>query len=110
MPVAITKQSVILAAGAPLPLEAQQEIKESLGGRNLSVVLSSPSLIAQALQSLEKPDSLPQFPRLGEKLLDRGLINEEQLVEALRAQKFYPKPLGEILVEMGLVRPEDLEI
>ena len=109
MPVAITKQSVILAAGAPLPLEAQQEIKESLGGRNLSVVLSSPSLIVQALQSLEEPDSLPQFPRLGEKLLDRGLINEEQLVEALRAQKFYPKPLGEILVEMGLVRPEDLE-
>ena len=109
MPVAITKHSVILAAGAPLPLEAQQEIKESLGGRNLSVVLSSPSLIVQALQSLEEPDSLPQFPRLGEKLLDRGLINEEQLVEALRAQKFYPKPLGEILVEMGLVRPEDLE-
>jgi len=109
VPVAVSKYSVILAAGAPLSLEIEQEIKESLGGRNLSVVLTSPSLVAQTLQSLEEPDSWSQIPRLGEKLLDQGLINEEQLVEALRAQKFYPKSLGQILVEMGVMRPEDLE-
>ena len=42
--------------------------------------------------------------RIGERLVEKGLITEDHLLEALRVQEFYPKPLGEILVEMGVIK------
>jgi len=41
--------------------------------------------------------------RLGDFLLERGLITEQQLEEALQKQKEMQKPLGELLVDMGLI-------
>ncbi|MDK2896884.1 MAG: hypothetical protein PWP04_1004 [Candidatus Atribacteria bacterium] len=107
-PVAITEKSMILATGAPLSVEAIEEIKKQLGKKEISVVLTNPSLINQAIERLSEQYISP-FPRLGEKLLSLGLINQEQLIEALRAQKFYPKPLGEILITMGVIEQADLE-
>jgi len=39
--------------------------------------------------------------RLGERLLETGVINERQLAEALRAQQVTGEPLGETLVRLG---------
>ncbi len=47
--------------------------------------------------------------RLGDILLERGYIGEEDLAAALAAQKDSGKPLGSILVEMGLLNQQDLE-
>ena len=46
--------------------------------------------------------------KLGDLLLDRRLITVKQLDEALLRQKQDPRPLGAILMDMGLVQEEDL--
>jgi type IV pilus assembly protein PilB len=107
VPVVVTEKSMVLAASTPLSSQAIEEIKDQLGKKNLSVVLANPSFISQTLAHLNEQHAA--FPRLGEKLLSWGLINEEQLIEALRAQQHYPKPLGQILIEMGVIIQEDLD-
>ncbi|AEH51302.1 GspE/PulE family protein [Pseudothermotoga thermarum] len=48
------------------------------------------------------PDRI-RFKRLGEILLEKGLITQKELQQALEEQKTSKKPLGEILVEKGYV-------
>jgi len=59
--------------------------------------------------SIPRGVDLYTIPRLGERLLKMGIIEEEHLAEALRVQRFSPRPLGDILCEMGVLWPEDLE-
>lgn len=70
---------------------------------------------ASALESHAAP-YLPDVlvPRLGEFLIQRGLLTEEQLQQALKFQKEQAshssgKMLGETLVEMNLIKRPDLE-
>lgn len=44
--------------------------------------------------------------RIGEVLLEEGVVTRDQLEEALRVQK---RKLGEILVDLGACKPEDLD-
>ena len=46
--------------------------------------------------------------RLGDVLVEEGLLSEEQLKEALRRQKDTGRPLGELLVDMGCLAPEQI--
>ena len=46
--------------------------------------------------------------QLGELLIERGIINDEQLVRALTLQKDKGGLIGEILVELGFVKEEDI--
>lgn len=46
--------------------------------------------------------------RLGEILIDAGLLNETQLASALNSQKTWGGKLGSTLVRMGFVKEEDL--
>jgi type II secretory ATPase GspE/PulE/Tfp pilus assembly ATPase PilB-like protein len=56
--------------------------------------------------------------RLGDRLIDRGVITQQELAVALSEQKRAHRPLGQILVSLGFVRPdivaqmlaEDLEL
>lgn len=52
--------------------------------------------------------SQPKRKRLGEALIDRGLLTERQLEIALEEQKQAHRPLGEMLVSLGFVRPRDV--
>ena len=45
---------------------------------------------------------------LGQVLLEKGLITQRQLSDALKARRRLPKKLGRILVEMGYVSEEDM--
>ena len=47
---------------------------------------------------------------IGELLLDEGLINEKQLGAALRVQQEKGGQLGQILVEMGVVDQDDVQL
>jgi len=47
--------------------------------------------------------------RLGELLVEHGILNEAQLLEALSAQRRERKLLGEIIVELGYVTKEKLD-
>ncbi len=46
--------------------------------------------------------------QLGELLLDRGIINQSQLDQALNVQKNKGGLIGEILVELGFVKEDDI--
>ncbi|AKI98135.1 GspE/PulE family protein [Kosmotoga pacifica] len=48
------------------------------------------------------------YKRLGELLLERGLITTEALQQAVSIQQKVGKPLGEVLVGMGLISWEDI--
>lgn len=47
--------------------------------------------------------------RLGELLIEHGILNEAQLLEALSAQRRDRKFLGEIIVELGYLTKEKLD-
>ncbi len=46
--------------------------------------------------------------RLGEILLDLGLITEEQLAHALLIQRDEKRLLGQVLIKLGYVTPETI--
>lgn len=46
--------------------------------------------------------------QLGELLLDRGIINQSQLDQALSVQRDKGGLIGEILVELGFVKEDDI--
>ncbi len=46
--------------------------------------------------------------RLGDILIEQGLINSDQLAEALVAQKSKKQKLGETLVELGIIKEVDI--
>lgn len=48
------------------------------------------------------------YQRLGQELVRRGLLNPNDLVEAIRVQKQEGKPLPEVLLSSGLLRAEVL--
>jgi len=51
----------------------------------------------------------PKQPLLGETLIAAGLITEEDLRKALKAQKAAGRKLGEVLQDMNLVTPEAIQ-
>jgi len=51
---------------------------------------------------------MTQKKRLGEVLIDAGLINETQLAAALNSQRTWGGKLGSTLVRMGFVREDDI--
>ncbi len=53
------------------------------------------------------PEKL-RYKKLGEILLDKGLITQSELLQALEEQKVSKKPLGEILVSKGLTTWEQI--
>lgn len=105
VPVAQGKNSVILAGPQPLSTDTVSDF-ETRFGKRVFFVLAPEKAVVSALHKFHSP---PEMPRLGEVLLQRGYIKEGHLVEALRAQRFFQKPLGEILVTMGVLLQEDLE-
>ncbi len=66
---------------------------------------------SELLQALQRQASSP-IVRIGEALLSLGMIKQDQLDEALAAQKQMGNglPLGEVLVRMGAVSPADLKL
>jgi hypothetical protein len=48
--------------------------------------------------------------RIGELCINVGLVTEEQVAEALEKQKKNKKKIGEILVELGYLRSQELNL
>ncbi|MGC9322441.1 MAG: GspE/PulE family protein, partial [Kosmotogaceae bacterium] len=48
------------------------------------------------------------YKKLGELLIDQGLISEDNLQQAVALQKKVGKPIGEVLVGMGVISWEDI--
>ncbi|UCH35108.1 MAG: hypothetical protein JSV65_01780 [Armatimonadota bacterium] len=55
-------------------------------------------------------DTAPRSrPLLGELMVEHGLVTPEQVEEALRRQRGSFKYIGEILIEMGAITRRDLQ-
>lgn len=54
------------------------------------------------------PLDKPRYKRLGEILIEKGLVTQEELSRALEEQRKNRKALGEILVDMGLISWEQI--
>jgi len=67
-----------------------------------------PGQPASAPKSAAASSILSKKLRLGDALIQEGLINEEQLQQALALQKKSGKRLGAVLVEMHLVTEQDI--
>lgn len=51
---------------------------------------------------------MPPKKRLGDALVDKGIITEEQLHEALKVQKIKKKRLGQVIIDLGFATEEDI--
>lgn len=69
-----------------------------------------PPAPAAAAPSASAPPSAPPLPhkRLGDLLLDEGIITRDQLAAALAEQKTKGGFIGQILVQQGVVKQEDV--
>ena len=56
----------------------------------------------------EQQPKQEKYKRIGQLLLEKGLINDHQLEQALEEQKLTGKLLGRIFVDMGLVKEDDI--
>ena len=54
------------------------------------------------------PAPAPRRSRLGQLMVERGLVTEEQIEEALREQRSSGRKLGETLIAQGVITSEDL--
>ena len=106
--------------------EISSEIKKylkSLSGSNFLINRRSTKQVGRAIKSnhklflsstasssdnLERPNLILDKP-LGQLLLDKGFITEQQLNDALRKHWLTTQRLGQIVINMGLISQEDLE-
>lgn len=80
---------------------------EDTGSSLATKPASADKLPLQSVQA-RPPVSAPKKMRLGDALIQEGLINEEQLKQALALQGKSGKRLGAVLVEMHLVTEHDI--
>ncbi len=56
----------------------------------------------------KEPPKQDKYKKVGQLLLEKGLINDHQLEQALEEQKLTGKLLGRIMIDMGLVKEDDI--
>ncbi|RJO66579.1 MAG: hypothetical protein C4523_12140 [Myxococcales bacterium] len=97
--------ALVVAVADPVDEESQRRLQERVG-RKLRFVITYESDLdfsrRRAYGKLVKTTAVP-VQKLGVYLLERNHITETQLSEALYLQKVQRKPLGEVLMGMGLI-------
>jgi signal transduction histidine kinase len=106
---------VILCPQCAAPINAAARFSSGCGIDISVITLLLEHSAATAMEAQAGPSASEVLvPRLGEFLISRKLISEEQLQQALRHQKEQAaqatgKMLGETLIELGLISRPDLE-
>ena len=100
----LTREGLITSAQLEQALEAKkrQDDYKPLGDVCVELGFLSPAELNQVLNKHKKRI------QIGDLLVNKGIITQEQLGEALIVQKSSKKKLGEILLEMELVSEADL--
>lgn len=98
-----------LGFGAKFIQVAEEEVEELLAYVSENIY-STPETVNPSEESNDNKavDSKPK-KRLGEILIDAGLITESQLVEALSESKRQRMPLGSMLYKLGFISMEQLK-
>jgi hypothetical protein len=93
----LVDRGVVKAAHIAEAIDRQQRARPSLGQLAVGLGRVSREAVDEVLASLH-PDQ-----KLGEALVERGLLNETQLRQLLILQKRDSEPIGSILVKMGVL-------
>ena len=107
LPLTISGDELVVATGTQLEAGAAAELA-SLIGRNLHPIPAVPEEVGPAINQLYgrlRKRRLKEL-RLGEVLIEEGLITKKQLEECLDKQKGSEKKLGEILMDRGFVNED----
>ena len=113
VPLTMDKAGYLIIAVAD-PLEPdEKKVLESRIGRKVKLVITYQSDLnfsrERAYGRISKKEA-PKIQRLGVYLIEKGIIDEDQLSEALYMQKIQRKPLGEVLLlEMKAISQADLD-
>lgn len=123
------QEELTLPEDISLDEEPQQDIP-ALQTPEISQTAETPEAEAPFTQAPVQPETAPQPPkenksaplpqaggadvghpkkRLGEMLIDMGLLTEEQLVDALKNSKKNQTPIGSTLVAMGFITVDQLK-
>ena len=114
MPLGIQKSGHLLLAANTLLTREQVDALEQALNRPINLILTYRGDLAFAIrrgyERLDEPQpGSPAKSSLGRVLLERGLITEDKLQEALRAQRHSYTRLGDILLEEGMITPSRLK-
>jgi len=100
---------LVLGTTRLLSRDELDDLEESLGER-VELVLSARSDVAFAIRrGYERVEQDDRPTPLGERLVERGLITEEQREAALRRQRRTYAQLGQLLVDDGAIAADGLE-
>ncbi len=85
------------------------QLRDEMEGREATAVIDT-SDIARRIKLAEQGADLPKQPKkLGTILVEEGVINEEELEQALeRSQIPPPRKLGQTLISEGIASPKDV--
>jgi adsorption protein B len=112
VPLALDKDgNLIVAVSDPLHIDDQRLLETQLGRRLKTVITYDEDIdfSRRRAYGLIAQQQASQFPRLGVKLLELKRLSPADLSNALYEQKISHKPLGEVLLQMGLVDIEFLD-
>jgi hypothetical protein len=101
----------LVVAAHQVPTYGQLEAIRTAVGRKIELCLSARSDVAFAIRrgyERLEQDAVAQV-MLGRVLLDHGLITPDQLEDALRVQRRAYRRLGDILIERKMMASEDLD-
>lgn len=108
VPLAASRTTMVIATPEPLAYKVIDSLVLETKRRIIQVL--SPSLaVDRALRVVYSAGSLTARTRLGRKLLQAGLIDEYQLIEALQIQEKTGRRLGDILVGLGYIESGSIE-
>lgn len=110
-PIEMKDDTLILATDALSHDISEDDLSDCLG-RPIRFKLTSRADIDFAIRrgyEGREMDEHAIHERLGPRLMQRGILSQEQLTQALRTQKRNNKKLGEILIEMDMITAEDLQ-
>ncbi len=110
-PLELKGETLLVAADDLLTRDELEELERELK-RPVEVCLSGTSDVAFAIgrgyEALERRDG-PEATRLGQSLLQDGLISDQVLQEALKTQRRSYMRLGEVLLREGTISPAELQ-
>jgi len=112
VPLLLWGHKVLLASSQALAEAVKQEITDKLSLEPLIILVPSYE-IQKALNTMyntgfELKDSKPK--RIGEVLIEEGLIEIDQLFQAFKTQKVTGRRLGEVLLNLNLISKDKLDV
>src|SRR5581483_9114716 len=88
---------------------SDQHVETAPMSQKLDHVLTGTASAAASAPSQDASESAPSAPpKLGELLVNEGMVSKTDLIEALEKQEQRP-PLGEVLVQSEMISPQTLE-